>query len=50
MSGGPIEDEKLPKTVFGELPFTRQLDEEELSTIGAPPNAEPNSKDGATVW
>lgn len=49
MSVGPIDDEKLPNTVFGELPLTRQLDEEEPSTLGTPPIAEPKLKDGPTA-
>lgn len=47
MPGSPIDDEKLPKTVFGELPLTRQLDEEELPTLRVLPSGmvEPNSMD-----
>lgn len=50
MSGGPMEDEKLPNTVLGELPLTRQLDEEELSRLGMPPIAGPRSNDEEKPW
>lgn len=49
ISGGPIEDEKLPNTVLGELPFARQLDEEELSGFGAPTMLAPRSNAGPTL-
>ena len=49
-TGGPMEDEKLPNTVLGELPFTRQLDEEELSILASRPSSGPSRTMERNPW